>query len=124
MNDPLFTIQEVVEEGLIHPSANESMTIRLSIPYLPAQYPPATLKARGYVCNCADFYDNPCRVEFRKVICQASCSAATVANCSSQASPLILDYCLHATLKEISIYGNRKVYEAGTMKGSCLAASD
>lgn len=59
--------QAIVRDGLIHPSANESMTIRLNIPYLPSQYPPPTLQARGYVCNCAEFYDNPCRVEFRQV---------------------------------------------------------
>jgi len=56
-----------VGEGLLHPSSNQSMSVRLGIPYLPSEYPTPSLAARGYLCNCAEFYDNPCRAEFRRV---------------------------------------------------------
>ena len=69
--------QDIVAQGLLHPSANATMGIRLAIPYSPQQYPPVALLIEGYICNCADFYANPCRNEFRNVSIQ-TCALPTL----------------------------------------------
>ena len=72
---PHVCVQQLVSQGQYHPSSNQSMMVRLDIPYLPSQYPPPQLTAEGYICNCAHFYADPCRSEFRKV--SSLCSQMT-----------------------------------------------
>ena len=60
-------MQSIVAAGGYHPSLNETMVQRVSVPYQPQAYPPPYLQAQGYKCSCGQFYDNICRSEFRNV---------------------------------------------------------
>lgn len=59
--------QDIVADGLYHPSVNASMVARVAVTYAPADYPSVDARAAGAVCGCGNYYDNPCRAEFRKV---------------------------------------------------------
>ena len=56
-----------MDAGLYHPTINSSLAARVAVSYAPAEYPSGDMRAAGFVCGCGDYYDNPCRAEFRKV---------------------------------------------------------
>lgn len=92
-------LQALVAQGEYHPSSNSSMMTRLGIPYLPSQYPPPQLRAQGFVCNCDQFYSDPCRSEFRAV--------------RTRRRSALIDACLHANVP----YGRCCPAEAGSEHG-------
>lgn len=59
--------QDIANDGLYHPSANMSIAARVVVTYAPSDYPTETQRSNGFVCGCTNYYNNPCRAEFRKV---------------------------------------------------------
>ncbi len=63
----MTVLQEIADAGLYHPTINSSLSARVAVSYTPADYPTDEMRAAGFVCGCGDYFDNPCRAEFRKV---------------------------------------------------------
>ncbi|KAK9904758.1 hypothetical protein WJX75_001986 [Coccomyxa subellipsoidea] len=60
------SIQDIADAGLYHPTINSSLAARVAVGYTPADYPTDGMRSAGFVCGCGDYFDNPCRAEFRK----------------------------------------------------------
>ena len=58
--------QDILAGGQFHPSVNASMVARVGVSYAPDEYPSDDMRAAGVVCGCGQYYQNPCRAEFRK----------------------------------------------------------
>ncbi len=69
-------VQGIADAGLYHPTINSSLAARVAVAYSPADYPSDDMRAAGFVCGCGDYYNNPCRAEFRKVNARALPPAA------------------------------------------------
>ncbi|KAK9832701.1 hypothetical protein WJX81_001352 [Elliptochloris bilobata] len=69
------TVEAIVADGLYHPAINDSIASRMAVSEPPEKYPTADLRAEGAVCGCTDFYQNPCRAEFRKRLIESMHSA-------------------------------------------------
>ena len=83
----LVVLQDIANDGLYHPSVNMSIAARVVVNYTPSDYPTDAQRSNGFVCGCTNYYNNPCRAEFRKVqtlkwtpnspCCTASCPCHT-----------------------------------------------
>lgn len=62
------SLQDIADAGLYHPTINSSLAARVAVGYTPADYPIDGMRSAGFVCGCGDYFDNPCRAEFRKVL--------------------------------------------------------
>ncbi|CAL8464697.1 g4232 [Coccomyxa elongata] len=60
------SVEGIADAGLYHPTINSSLAARVAVGYAPADYPSDDMRAAGFVCGCGDYYNNPCRAEFRK----------------------------------------------------------
>ena len=45
---------------------NMSIAARVVVGYAPSDYPSDAQRANGFICGCTNYYNNPCRAEFRK----------------------------------------------------------
>lgn len=64
----MIMAQDIASQGLYHPSVNLSIAARMVVNYTPADYPTDAQRSDGFVCGCTNYYNNPCRAEFRKVM--------------------------------------------------------
>jgi hypothetical protein len=62
-------LQDIGNDGMYHPSVNSSFVVRVSVDFSPNDYPTDDMRAMGIVCGCGEYFENPCRAEFRKVHC-------------------------------------------------------
>ena len=60
-------VQDIANQGLYHPSVNLSIAARVIVNYTPQDYPTDAQRSNGFICGCTNYYNNPCRAEFRKV---------------------------------------------------------
>ena len=60
-------MQDIANQGLYHPSVNLSIAARVIVNYTPQDYPTDAQRSNGFICGCTNYYNNPCRAEFRKV---------------------------------------------------------
>ncbi|CAK0787609.1 hypothetical protein CVIRNUC_010831 [Coccomyxa viridis] len=59
-------VQDIANQGLYHPSVNLSIAARVIVNYTPQDYPTDAQRSNGFICGCTNYYNNPCRAEFRK----------------------------------------------------------
>ena len=84
----LLCLQEIANDGLYHPSVNMSIAVRVVVDYAPSDYPTDAQRSNGIVCGCTNYYNNPCRAEFRKVSIlrsdHAACFSQNAEECPQQ----------------------------------------